>query len=940
MTEKNDKITAAEGVSVAPKQHFTIPFRDSGSVTQALEILRGRQAEPREMLELANKLKGETRFSYARRLLARASTHESIARDKKLREDIFQQLALCTYKDQDLPVDDRLDRALGILDQIADFDTTTDQETLGLIGSIFKRKWEVDNQRQNLERSLFYYLRGYEQGPANDQGYTGVNAAFVLDQLASLEEGEAEKASKSSNAAEQRRARAQTIRQDVVDQVGTLVGDPSHKWVTDQWWYYATMAEAHFGLQNYEEAVQWITEGQAAAGRTFEWEMESCARQLAALARLQDDQQLKGEDFASTPAWAALEKAFGADAVPRTAFVGKIGLALSGGGFRASLYHLGVLAQLAELDVLRNAEVVSCVSGGSILGAHYYLKVRDLLQNKTEEEITREDYIRIVHEMIDEFVSGVQQNIRMRVAVNPLKNLKMFWSSGYSRTTRIAELYERCLYARVKDGNEEQDRWLNGLTIAPLTKAADGTTFNDKEYAPKYQNWRRDAKVPILVLNAATLNTGHTWQFTASWMGEAPAGIDSEIDGNDRLRRMYYPDAPKAYQKVRLGQAVGASACVPGLFEPLSFDHLYPDRIIRLVDGGVCDNQGIASLLEQDCKVLLVSDASGQMESQPATSRGIFGVLLRTNSIFQARIREAEYHDLKGRRRSGLLRGFMFVHLKGDLEVDPIDWINCLDPYDASDDSRPASRRGRLTSYGIAKDMQELLSGIRTDLDSFSEAEAYALMTSAYRMTEYQFKYLKCVEGFASPAQAEPWKFLEIEDSMKGSGQSYDYLNKLLSAGSSLAFKVWQIDPVLKYGLRTVLFLIAAAIAAVFYFRWDKPLPGFLSNSGSALVTWPANKLEQLAGTLSSLTFGQIAFSIAALFSGYLLARILTSLLGEFMAGNVLLLVRWKDTLRRIVMAVLLSTIGFVVSVIHLYIFDKRFLSLGTLQAVKQKRDT
>ena len=375
------------------------------------------------------------------------------------------------------------------------------------------------------------------------------------------------------------------------------------------------MAESHFGLQNYDEAVKWITERAKGGRSNFEWEMESCARQLAALARLQDDQQLKGEDFADTPAWAALEKAFGADAVPRTAFVGKIGLALSGGGFRASLYHLGVLAQLAELDVLRNVEVVSCVSGGSILGAHYYLKVRNLLQNKTEEEITREDYIRIVHEMIDEFVVGVQHNIRMRVAVNPLKNLKMFWSSEYSRTTRIAELYERHLYARVKDGDEEKERWLNGLTIAPVIKTEAGTTFCDLDFAPKYQNWRRDAKVPILVLNAATLNTGHTWQFTASWMGEAPAGIDSEIDGNDRLRRMYYPDAPRDYQKVRLGQAVGASACVPGLFEPLSFDRLYPDRIIRLVDGGVCDNQGIASLLEQDCKVLLVSDASGQMAS-------------------------------------------------------------------------------------------------------------------------------------------------------------------------------------------------------------------------------------------------------------------------------------------------------------------------------------
>jgi hypothetical protein len=51
----------------------------------------------------------------------------------------------------------------------------------------------------------------------------------------------------------------------------------------------------------------------------------------------------------------------------------------------------------------------------------------------------------------------------------------------------------------------------------------------------------------------------------------------------------------------------------------------------------VADNQGVASLLEQDCRVMLVSDASGQMESQPASSAKILGVLLRSNSIFQAR---------------------------------------------------------------------------------------------------------------------------------------------------------------------------------------------------------------------------------------------------------------------------------------------------------------
>ena len=54
----------------------------------------------------------------------------------------------------------------------------------------------------------------------------------------------------------------------------------------------------------------------------------------------------------------------------------KMGLALSGGGFRASIYHIGVLAALAERDMLRHVEVLSCVSGGSILGTYYYLLLR------------------------------------------------------------------------------------------------------------------------------------------------------------------------------------------------------------------------------------------------------------------------------------------------------------------------------------------------------------------------------------------------------------------------------------------------------------------------------------------------------------------------------------------------------------------------------------
>jgi len=371
------------------RPHFRIPTHKSDNVSQAKQILRGRQAEPSEMLALARLLKAETQFSYARRLLARASTDDSLCKDKQLREKVFQQLALCTYKDQDLPADERLDRALSILCQIADFDATTDQETLGLIGSIYKRKWEVDNQRQNLERSLFYYERGYQQGPKTDQGYTGINAAFILDQLASLEAREADKAHGSSNSAADRRQRAREIRQEIVKQVGVLISDPNHDWVADHWWYYATVAEAYFGLKNYADALRWLLDGQTRDRQIYEWELESCARQLATLARLQDDEHLTAEAFARTEAWAVLEKAFGANAVPRTAFTGKIGLALSGGGFRASLFHLGTLARLAELDVLRSVEVLSCVSGGSIVGAYYYLLRSRLRRGRAREFVGR-----------------------------------------------------------------------------------------------------------------------------------------------------------------------------------------------------------------------------------------------------------------------------------------------------------------------------------------------------------------------------------------------------------------------------------------------------------------------------------------------------------------------------------------------------------------------
>src|SRR5262245_38543123 len=114
-SSKQTAIASGNGNKPKSVQHALIPPRDSKNIKEALLILRGGQEGPEKILDLAQKLKGELRFGYARRLLLRASKHKDTALDQKLREKIFQQLALCTYKDEDLPVDERLDRALETL---------------------------------------------------------------------------------------------------------------------------------------------------------------------------------------------------------------------------------------------------------------------------------------------------------------------------------------------------------------------------------------------------------------------------------------------------------------------------------------------------------------------------------------------------------------------------------------------------------------------------------------------------------------------------------------------------------------------------------------------------------------------------------------------------------------------------------------------------------
>jgi predicted acylesterase/phospholipase RssA len=82
----------------------------------------------------------------------------------------------------------------------------------------------------------------------------------------------------------------------------------------------------------------------------------------------------------------------------------KLGLALSGGGFRGTLYHLGVVRFLRDVGILSDITHITSVSGGSILAAL-------LVLNWDRYNGSDEDFDKVAGEILD----FVQRDIRNRI---------------------------------------------------------------------------------------------------------------------------------------------------------------------------------------------------------------------------------------------------------------------------------------------------------------------------------------------------------------------------------------------------------------------------------------------------------------------------------------------------------------------------------------------
>lgn len=263
-----------------------------------------------------------------------------------------------------------------------------------------------------------------------------------------------------------------------------------------------------------------------------------------------------------------------------------VALCLSGGGFRAALFHLGGLRRLNELGLLGKIDVISSVSGGSILSGFLAGNVSSWPQGG--ERISDFDDV-----IADPFRRFVSKNLRTLPILG--RALPWNWSKKRRSVTALARSYERRLTSR-------------RLTEVPNR--------------------------PSFVFCATDMAFGVHWMFDTGSFAAYRRRVGDYQAGYLKA----FPDWP-------LGKVVAASSCFPPVFNPMLLD-LEPDalekgdykekdrdRLVRdigLSDGGVYDNMGLEAVWKR-AGVLLVSDGGAVFAGEG--DRGPFWRLHRYSSV-------------------------------------------------------------------------------------------------------------------------------------------------------------------------------------------------------------------------------------------------------------------------------------------------------------------
>jgi NTE family protein len=231
-------------------------------------------------------------------------------------------------------------------------------------------------------------------------------------------------------------------------------------------------------------------------------------------------------------------------------------IGLSGGGYRAMLFHTGALWRLHETGLLAKIKIFSSVSGGSIANGWLALTWDALMAPGAQFR--------------DVFVPGMRDMANTTIDVWAV--LTGVWTGSIPK--RVAAAYDRVLF--------------------------------------KNKTLQQIPRNPMFIYDASSLQTGALWRFTREKMGDYKIGYVAKPD----LPLSVAVGASSAFPPI-LSPVILKS---PGTFDPpqpppaLS-DPRYRTRV-TLADGGVYDNLGLEPIIKR-ARTVLVSDGGSPFKAQP-----------------------------------------------------------------------------------------------------------------------------------------------------------------------------------------------------------------------------------------------------------------------------------------------------------------------------------
>ena len=240
-----------------------------------------------------------------------------------------------------------------------------------------------------------------------------------------------------------------------------------------------------------------------------------------------------------------------------------IALSLSGGGYRAMLFHLGSVWRLNEIGLLEKLARVSSVSGGSImagvLAAYWSKRPNEPVGNKKWFET--------------EIVSRIREMASTTIDWKSVAEGAIPFMGTVSE--HIASQYDKHLFA--------------------------GKTLQDLPDSPNF------------VINATSLQSGVLWRFSKPYMGDWKVGRFAK----PKVKLATAVAASSAFPPFLSPAEIDLANCVPiddPAKPPVLTDPKYRHKAI-LSDGGVYDNLGLETTFKS-YDTLLVSDGGGILEPQ------------------------------------------------------------------------------------------------------------------------------------------------------------------------------------------------------------------------------------------------------------------------------------------------------------------------------------